>query len=67
MGELAEKDEIPAQVIDHVHVELLPVAGPPVSSDPVRVDGVDVVGEVVAVCRQEGFGKDFLQHQQLAL
>ena len=67
VGKLVMKENIPAQVIYHVHVEVLSVAGPPVRTYPARVDIVDVVGEVVAVCCQEGFVKDFLQHQQLAL
>ena len=67
MGELTGKDDISAQVINHVHVEVLPVSGPPVSTDPARVDGVDVVGEVVVVFRQEGFVEDVPQYHQIAL
>ena len=67
MGELAGKEDIPVQVIDHVHVQVLTVSGPPVSTDTARVYCIDVVGELVAVCRQEVFFEDVLQHQQLAI
>ena len=65
VGELAGKDNIQAQVINHMHVDV-PVSVPPGSTDPARVDGVDgvdVVSEVAEVCRQEFFIEDVLQHQ----